>query len=155
MHCAQQDINVVRSSILNDGKVPICKKCGGNCKPDIVFFGEDLPQRFHSLIRNDVKRADLLIVIGTSLLVSPVSQIPDMVGDFVPRMLINREKVGNFEAGEEDNYRDVFEAGDCDDVVMKFVKLLGWQEEFDNIMKLNDERHKSAAEGARSKEEVD
>lgn len=95
------DIEVVKEKILVEKKVPICKRCGGNVKPDIVFFGEDLPQRFHNLIRGDVKKADMLIVIGTSLLVSPVSQIPDMVGDFVPRLLINRELVGDFEVESE------------------------------------------------------
>ena len=36
-------------------------------KPDIVFFGEDLPQRFHSLQLPDFAKCDLLIVMGTSL----------------------------------------------------------------------------------------
>ena len=36
-------------------------------KPDIVFFGEDLPQRFHSLQLRDFSKCDLLVVMGTSL----------------------------------------------------------------------------------------
>ena len=36
-------------------------------KPDIVFFGEDLPQRFHALRSVDFTHCDLLIVMGTSL----------------------------------------------------------------------------------------
>ena len=39
-------------------------------KPDIVFFGEDLPQRFHTLQLPDFAKCDLLIVMGTSLEVS-------------------------------------------------------------------------------------
>ena len=39
----------------------------GLVKPDIVFFGEDLPDRFHSLQRQDFLKCDLLIVMGTSL----------------------------------------------------------------------------------------
>ena len=36
-------------------------------KPDIVFFGEDLPQRFYSLRLRDFSHCDLLIIMGTSL----------------------------------------------------------------------------------------
>ena len=39
----------------------------GVVKPDIVFFGEDLPQRFHSLQLPDFSKCDLLIIMGTSL----------------------------------------------------------------------------------------
>jgi len=39
----------------------------GLVKPDIVFFGEDLPQRFYSLRLPDFSHCDLLIVMGTSL----------------------------------------------------------------------------------------
>ena len=39
----------------------------GLVKPDIVFFGEDLPQRFHSLQLPDFTKCDLLIIMGTSL----------------------------------------------------------------------------------------
>ena len=39
----------------------------GLVKPDIVFFGEDLPQRFYSLRLADFSHCDLLIVMGTSL----------------------------------------------------------------------------------------
>ena len=42
----------------------------GLVKPDIVFFGEDLPSRFHTLQRKDFSLCDLLIVMGTSLEVS-------------------------------------------------------------------------------------
>ena len=35
-------------------------------KPDIVFFGEDLPKRFYYYLK-DFPQADLLIVMGTSL----------------------------------------------------------------------------------------
>lgn len=43
--------------------------CGSLVKPDIVFFGEDLPKRFEENCKNDCQNADMLIIIGTSLLV--------------------------------------------------------------------------------------
>lgn len=47
-------------------RVPRCAVCSGVVKPDIVFFGEELPQRF-LLHLADFPLADLLFVIGTSL----------------------------------------------------------------------------------------
>ncbi|CAG0891370.1 unnamed protein product [Darwinula stevensoni] len=49
-------------------QVPKCKEpqCQGTIKPDIVFFGENLPESFHSHPQ-DAAEADLLIVMGTSL----------------------------------------------------------------------------------------
>jgi hypothetical protein len=36
-------------------------------KPNVVFFGEDLPGEFHSTIKNDLANSDLVIVVGSSL----------------------------------------------------------------------------------------
>jgi hypothetical protein len=102
--------------------------CGGLVKPDIVFFGEGLPDKFHSLLPRDVGQADLLLVMGTSLQVAPVSMIPDMVD--CKRVLLNRECVGNFHTG-----RDVVFEGDCDDAVYMLAKLLGWEKE---LLELNE-----------------
>eukprot|EP00730_Choanoeca_flexa_P019646 TRINITY_DN9604_c0_g2_i1.p1 TRINITY_DN9604_c0_g2~~TRINITY_DN9604_c0_g2_i1.p1 ORF type:complete len:304 (+),score=51.63 TRINITY_DN9604_c0_g2_i1:56-967(+) len=53
------------------GTVPKCDACQQLVKPDIVFFGENLPARFGQLIGPDFKQCDLLIVLGTSLTVNP------------------------------------------------------------------------------------
>lgn len=57
----------VKETIVQKGLTPICEKCGGKVKPDIVFFGEGLPARFHKLLKSDVKKADLMLILGTSL----------------------------------------------------------------------------------------
>ena len=62
-------------------------------KPDVVFFRESLPVEFSSNITADTGEADCLIVIGTSMVVRPVSQIPTMVTPGVETVLINREAV--------------------------------------------------------------
>lgn len=51
-------------------RVPRCAVCTGVVKPDIVFFGEALPQRF-LLHVVDFPTADLLLILGTSLQVGP------------------------------------------------------------------------------------
>jgi len=45
-------------------------------KPDIVFFGEGMPDEFHRSMTQDKEDCDLIIVIGSSLKVRPVALIP-------------------------------------------------------------------------------
>jgi len=61
--------------------VPRCPRCLPDeplaiMKPDIVFFGENLPEQFHRAMKYDKNEVDLLIVIGSSLKVRPVALIP-------------------------------------------------------------------------------
>jgi NAD-dependent deacetylase sirtuin 1 len=52
-------------------------------KPDIVFFGEGLPEIFHESMAKDKDECDLLIVIGSSLKVRPVALIPSRCSLFM------------------------------------------------------------------------
>ncbi len=58
--------------------VAICSTCGGAVKPDVVLFGELLPEsavaRAHSL----AERAELMICVGSSLAVHPVAGLPQL-----------------------------------------------------------------------------
>ena len=63
----------------------------GVLKPDIVFFKEALPGDFFASLRSDLESVDLLLVIGTSLRVAPVSDIVGKIDSKVPAILINRE----------------------------------------------------------------
>lgn len=78
----------VKSAIFAD-KVPTCDVCGGVVKPDIVFFGEDLPQRFKDLLQPDLSKCDLLIVMGTSLKVQPFAGLIHRVDQTTPRVLVS------------------------------------------------------------------
>ena len=110
------------------------EKHGGLVKPDIVFFGEQLPARYHSCVTQDFSKCDLLIVMGTSLSVPPFRNLIHHAERSVPRLLINRELVGDFgeepvRFGRESNYRDAFfggEAGDVDAGVADLRRELGW-----------------------------
>jgi len=131
---APYDGELCKRKIL-EGTLPLCTKCGGLVKPDIVFFGESLPSRFGRMIQSDLREADMLIVMGTSLKVAPVSLIPEIVDDDAPRLLLNRDLVGDFCQTRENMRRDVWEEGDCDVSVKKFCDLLGWTEELHKINK--------------------
>ena len=56
--------------------VPRCEKCKAVVKPDAVFFGEPLPERFR-LVEEDFPNCDLLIILGTSLVVQPFASLVD------------------------------------------------------------------------------
>lgn len=106
-------------------QVARCTACESLVKPDIVFFGEALPRRFFRHREEDMPECDLLIIMGTSLVVYPFASLQGLVGERCPRLLVNREKVGDLEFGE-DNLRDALHLGDCDDGVSQLAELLGW-----------------------------
>jgi NAD-dependent deacetylase len=70
------------------GKKP-CGFCGGRLRPNIVLFGEGLPHDDLDEAISEIEKADLIIVIGTSLRVYPVSQLPFMTKAI--KIYINRE----------------------------------------------------------------
>lgn len=51
------------------------KSYSAYAQPDITFFGEKLTDEFDNCLAEDRERVDLLLVIGTSLKVSPVAEI--------------------------------------------------------------------------------
>jgi NAD-dependent deacetylase sirtuin 2 len=106
-----------------------CQTCGAPVKHDVVFFGENLPSRFLSNHITDFQRCDMLFVIGTSLHVSPFNTLQRRIS-FVPRILINREVVGedglNAFKFDDDDSEDLFLQGDCDAVISAIAEEVGW-----------------------------
>ena len=50
--------------------------CGGAYKPDITFFGEALPEEAFRQAQSLAMRADVMLVLGTSLTVFPAAGLP-------------------------------------------------------------------------------
>ncbi|XP_058883037.1 NAD-dependent protein deacetylase sirtuin-3 isoform X2 [Acipenser ruthenus] len=123
-------------TIIMSGKIPRCKICQGIVKPDIVFFGEDLPKSFF-LHSKDFPKADLLIVMGTSLQIEPFASIVNSVRPIAARLLLNRDLVGPFKRIPLKS-TDVVKLGDLVDSVKKFAHILGWQEEINELIKQHD-----------------
>lgn len=59
------------------GKETVCPACGGKLRPDVVLFGESLPSDNWEKSVVAAKNADLMIVLGSSLLVGPANMLPD------------------------------------------------------------------------------
>ncbi|KAI8646047.1 DHS-like NAD/FAD-binding domain-containing protein [Parasitella parasitica] len=88
-------------------------------KPDITFFGERLPAEFDNLLAVDTEQVDLLIVMGSSLKVSPVSEIMSQIPHSVPQILINRTPITHMTF-------DIQLLGDSDVIVPELCRMLNW-----------------------------
>jgi len=55
---------------------PDCEKCGGRIRPDVVFFGEMLPEGALERAYKEAGDCDLMLSIGSSLVVYPAADIP-------------------------------------------------------------------------------
>lgn len=127
----------------NDG-VPKCEDCKSVVRPDIVLFGENLPERFHNSLSSDFAACDLLIVVGTSLAVSPFNTLVGRTKPGVPRIYINKTAPGKVEgivgwllslSANVDFSRkeDLFLQGYCDDIVEDICSGTDWKSDLDSI----------------------
>jgi len=125
------------SSAPNESTPIQCTVCGSTAmKPGIVLFRSSLPKAFFECLPKDVLDADLLIVIGTSLRVAPANSIVWRVPHKCMRVLVNREKVGAFLGllDDDESERDFFAQGDCDEVLLDLMQILGWAEELEPLL---------------------
>jgi NAD-dependent SIR2 family protein deacetylase len=74
----------------------VCKACGkAGVKPCTVLYGRSLPDEFFASVREDFPASvDLLIIAGTSLTVGPANTLPLRVAPGTPRLVVNRDLVG-------------------------------------------------------------
>lgn len=98
--------------------------CGGVVKPDITFFGESLGNRVTASLQADRRRADLLLVMGTSLQVAPMSHVCKLLARDRPQVLINKQSV-RLRPELSDGF-DVELLGNADDVVAALAAELTW-----------------------------
>jgi len=47
--------------------VPVCDNCGGILKPDIIFFGDNVPHDKVQNVKANIESLDALLILGTSL----------------------------------------------------------------------------------------
>lgn len=57
---------------------PVCRVCGGVMRPDVVLFGEVLPEGVFERAAERASECDLCFVIGTSALVYPAMRLPEI-----------------------------------------------------------------------------
>ena len=86
--------------ILESTDVPKCSKCGGNVKPDVVLYEEGLDDNTIREAINYIRKAEVLIIGGTSLAVYPAAGLIDY---FSGEKLV----VINKASTPRDNYADL------------------------------------------------
>ncbi|RDB15806.1 NAD-dependent protein deacetylase hst1 [Hypsizygus marmoreus] len=92
----------------------------GIMKPDITFFGEKLTDAFDKSLAEDREQVDLLLVIGTSLKVSPVAEILSHLPHSVPQILINKTPIRHINP-------DIVLLGNADEIVQYLCTELEWE----------------------------
>ncbi|KAI0018125.1 NAD-dependent deacetylase sirtuin-2 [Xylariomycetidae sp. FL0641] len=136
------------------GDAPTCVRdgCQGLVKPDIVFFGEQLPRSFFDNAAVPAM-ADLVFVIGTSLMVHPFAGLPRTAMERTPRVLFNMERVGDMGTRAD----DVLCLGPCDEGIRRLADELGWREELEEMWKgiVGEEEAKRQQERAIPKENTE
>ncbi|HEX3174106.1 MAG TPA: NAD-dependent protein deacylase [Solirubrobacterales bacterium] len=65
-------------SLFDGAGVACCADCAGPVKPDVVLFGEMLPERAMTAAAELAKRAELMLCVGSSLVVHPVAGLPGL-----------------------------------------------------------------------------
>jgi hypothetical protein len=79
------------------GEIPRCGDCGSILKPDVILFGEQLPQSAWLQAQRDARQCDLMLVAGSSLEVLPVAGLPMQALDRGAHLIIVNNSTHLFE----------------------------------------------------------
>ena len=76
-HCFQkEEAKDYLEDFVGRGKQPRCPSCNALLKPDVILFGEQLPQKAWYDAQRESRQCDLMLVAGSSLEVLPVAGLP-------------------------------------------------------------------------------
>ena len=104
------------SEFVESGEPPLCT-CGGVMKPNVILFGEQLPLNVLTAARQDTIDCDLMLVIGSSLTVEPVADLPLMALGHGARLIIV-----NYQPTHLDNRADVLIHADLAGVMPRMAE---------------------------------
>lgn len=74
--CADCNRPIGEGDDIDPAAIPTCQVCGGKVRPDVVWFGEQLPEETIEAAFEAAEAADLFFSIGTSALVHPAATLP-------------------------------------------------------------------------------
>lgn len=97
--CAKQVKTATLRETIVGGRVPLCE-CGGVFKPDVTFFGEMLPEDAWEKSVHAMSQADLVLAMGTSLVVFPAASLPGYRPDSARLVIINRDPTPEDDAAD-------------------------------------------------------
>ena len=106
--------------VIKAGNIPECDNCQGKkIKPDIVFFGERLPEDALNQAWQEAKKSDLMIVIGTSLAVYPVASLPSLTKENGGKLIYI-----NADSGQQDYLFDLIIKGKAGEILPEIVRMI-------------------------------
>lgn len=76
LSCGNEYVYDVIVNIVKSGVTPVCKSCGGIIKPNITFYGEMLDSEAVNRSMQEASKADLMLILGSSLVVYPAASFP-------------------------------------------------------------------------------
>ncbi|HUV15126.1 MAG TPA: NAD-dependent deacylase [Pelolinea sp.] len=89
-HCGKKhEQDYFKRIIIRENGIPQCVNCGKTIKPDVVLFGEALPREVWNEAYHECLLTDLIIVVGSSLEVTPANTLPDMAKRNGAKLIIN------------------------------------------------------------------
>lgn len=116
---ADLETNVQLQKQLQNMLIPTCPKCSNLMKPDVVFFGENVPKARVEQAMEQLREADVLLVAGSSLMVfSGFRFCRDAAQRGQPIVIINEGKT------RADDIATVLVGGDCGEQLMQLAKHL-------------------------------
>jgi NAD-dependent deacetylase len=77
LNCRERyPIGIIKERYADSDNIPLCDYCRGILKPDVIFFGEALPQETLAKAMREAEACDVMLVIGSSLVVYPAAYVP-------------------------------------------------------------------------------
>lgn len=101
---------------ITTGAAPLCQKCGGVLKPNVILFGEQLPVRTMNQAKKEARTCDLMLVAGSSLEVAPAGDLPILAKGAGAHLIIV-----NYEQTHLDHLADVVIHADVADVLPRLA----------------------------------
>lgn len=90
LRCRQRVKTEQLMGAIRQGEVPR-HDCGGVFKPEVTFFGEMLPEIDFLEAQQAIAQAELLVVVGSSLVVYPAAALPSVRRKGCPYVIVNRD----------------------------------------------------------------
>jgi len=113
-----QDLKEIRKR----KEIPTCKKCNGLVKTDVILFGEMLPQSVIYGAMAEIANCDLLVMIGSSLEVSPANTLPAMAKENGAQIIfVNKDPT------RMDSIADIILRGKAGEILPQIVQRITQQ----------------------------
>jgi NAD-dependent deacetylase len=88
----RHELEALKAPFFEHRRIPACRACGGIVKTAVVSFGQPMPPGIMDRAARETMQADLFLVLGSSLTVTPANGLPALAADAgVPLVIVNRE----------------------------------------------------------------